>query len=66
MLCVVDIQSGHSQFNADPSPDLEEWGTLIVIFDSCTSGRLQMTGKDGTKRVDIVKLTGIGDLDCDT
>jgi len=38
---------------------------LIIIFDSCTAGRLQMTGKDGTKKVDIQKLTGIGDLDCD-
>lgn len=50
---------------ADPSPDLGEWGTLIVIFDSCTSGRLHMDGRDGSKTVAIQKLTGIGDLDCD-
>jgi len=51
---------------ADPSPDLEEWGTLIIIFDSCTSGRAHMDGIDGTKRHDLVKLTGIDDLDCDS
>jgi len=50
---------------ADPSPDLDEWGTMVLIFDSCTAGRAQMTGNDGTKKVDITKLTGIGDLDCD-
>jgi hypothetical protein len=50
---------------ADPAPELEAWGTLIIIFDSCTSGRAHMDGIDGTKRHDLVKLTGIGDLDCD-
>jgi hypothetical protein len=50
---------------ADPSPDLEEWGTIIIIFDSCKSGRAHMDGIDGTKRHDLIKLTGIGDLDCD-
>jgi hypothetical protein len=50
---------------ADPSPDLQEWGTLTIIFDSCSTGRAYMDGIDGTKRHDLIKLTGIGDLDCD-
>jgi hypothetical protein len=77
---VSDIFSGSYQFGqsielvlfrgngtfADPSPDLQEWGTLTIIFDSCTTGRAYMDGTDGTKRHDLVKITGIGDLDCDS
>lgn len=49
---------------ADPSPDLEEWGTLVIIFDSCTEGRAQLIGADGNKVANILKLTAIGGLDC--
>jgi len=49
---------------SNPSHELEEWGTLVIIFDTCTSGRVQMTGIDGIKTANIVKLAGIGDLDC--
>jgi len=58
------LQSTSGTFSS-PSHELEEWGTLVIIFDTCTSGRVQMTGKDGTKTANIVKLVGIGDLDCD-
>jgi hypothetical protein len=50
---------------ANPSPEVTEWGDIIIIFDSCTEGRAQMIGRDGEKRVDIVKLAGIGELVCD-
>ncbi len=58
------LQTTSGTFSS-PSPELEEWGTLVIIFDTCTSGRVQMTGKDGTKTANIVKLIGIGELDCD-
>ena len=60
----LTLSQGSGTFT-DPSDDLEEWGSIIMIFDTCTSGRAQMTGKDGEKRVDILKIVGIGDLDCD-
>ncbi len=77
---VSDIFSGSYQFGqsielvlfrgtgtfADPNELLQEWGTLTIIFDSCSTGRAYMDGIDGTKRHDLTKLTGIGDLDCDS
>jgi hypothetical protein len=50
---------------SDPDPTLELWGEMIIIFDSCTAGRGQMQGDDGTKTTNIIKLLGIDDLDCD-
>ena len=50
---------------SNPSPELEEWGTLVIAFDTCASGRVQMSGKDGTKTANIIKVIGIGDLDCE-
>ena len=50
---------------SDPNPELEVWGEMTLIFDSCTTGRAQLQGDDGIKTVNIVKLLGIGNLDCD-
>ena len=60
----LTLSRGSGTFD-DPSHELEEWGTIIIIFDSCGFGRVQLTGADGTKRADIQKLINIGDLDCD-
>jgi hypothetical protein len=60
----LGLFKGNGSF-ADPSPDLLVWGTLTIIFDSCSTGRAYMDGIDGTKRHVLTKLTGIGDLDCD-
>ena len=50
---------------SNPAPDLSTWGVMTIIFDSCSTGRAQLEGDDGSKRTDIVKLAGIGGLDCD-
>jgi hypothetical protein len=49
---------------ADPDPELQDWGEMTIIFDSCTAARAHLQGDDGTKTVNLVKLLGIDDLDC--
>ncbi len=51
---------------SDPQPELQRWGTMVITFDSCAAGQVSMEGDDGSKNVSIVKLVGVGDLDCDS
>lgn len=47
------------------STELEPYGTLSVIFDSCTSGVFTLNGLDGEKVSNVVKLVGVEDTQCE-
>lgn len=50
--------------NPSPAAELQPYGTLSVIFDSCTAGEFTLTGPDGTKISSVVKLVGVEDTQC--
>lgn len=50
--------------NPTPSTELEPYGTLSVIFDSCTSGEFTLNGLDGEKVSNVVKLVGVEGTQC--
>lgn len=50
--------------NPSPSAFLQPYGTLSVVFDSCTSGEFTLNGLDGEKVSDVVKLVGIEETRC--
>jgi len=47
-----------------PSSELTPWGTLSIIFNSCTTGLFELKGDDGDKTSDVVKLVGVEDTKC--
>jgi hypothetical protein len=47
-----------------PSSKLTPWGTLTVIFYSCTDGLFALDGTDGDKESNVIKLTGVEDTSC--
>ncbi|HMB60002.1 MAG TPA: DNRLRE domain-containing protein, partial [Xanthomonadales bacterium] len=51
---------------ADPSPSSEliVYGTLTVIFNSCTTGFFTLDGLDGIKASQVVKLVGVEGTNC--
>jgi hypothetical protein len=51
-----------------PAPSataLRNWGTIEARFDDCNGGRFLLTGSDGNKSSDVVKLAGVGGAKCD-
>ncbi len=53
-------------FESPTSPsELQPYGTLSVIFDSCTTGEFTLNGLDGEKISDVVKLVGVEDTRCE-
>lgn len=52
-------------FDNPSSPtELQSYGTLSVIFDSCTAGEFALNGPDGDKVSNVVKLVGVEDTQC--
>jgi len=47
-----------------PSSGLIEYGTLTVIFNSCTTGLFTLDGPDGIKASQVVKLVGVEGTTC--
>lgn len=47
-----------------PSSELIPYGSLSVIFDSCTAGRFTLNGPDGEKISNVSKLIGVEDTLC--
>lgn len=50
--------------NPTSSTELQPYGTLSVIFDSCTSGEFTLNGLDGEKVSNVIKLVGVEDTRC--
>lgn len=50
--------------NPTPPTELEPYGTLSVIFDSCTDGVFTLSGLDGVKVSNVVKLVGVEGTQC--
>ena len=53
---------------ASPAPSaqsLAEWGELTLSFDDCDHARFQISGSDGNKTSDTVRLAGIAGQVCD-
>lgn len=48
-----------------PAAELQPYGTLSVIFDSCTRGEFTLNGLDGEKVSNVVKLVGVEDTRCE-
>ncbi|MBB6578022.1 hypothetical protein HNP33_002090 [Comamonas odontotermitis] len=44
---------------SSPSYQVAEWGQLTVKFDSCTSAKATLSGKDGTQNLNLQRLGGI-------
>lgn len=53
-------------FGAPETPDesLEVWGTLSGEFSGCKAGQFVLSGSDGDKTSNVIKLAGNGGLDC--
>lgn len=43
---------------------LKEWGSIEVRFDDCNDGRFILSGSDGNKTSDVIKLAGVGGAVC--
>ncbi|MDJ0653136.1 MAG: DNRLRE domain-containing protein [Xanthomonadales bacterium] len=57
---------GDGTFDApSPSTELSPWGTLEVTMSSCTEGRFVLSGTDGSKTSNVIKLAGIAGTSCD-
>lgn len=50
--------------NPSSSAELQPYGTLSVIFDSCTAGEFTLNGLDGQKISNVVKLVGVENTQC--
>jgi len=50
--------------NPSHPSELQNWGTLSVIFDSCTNGEFTLSGRDGFKVSNVLKLIGIEGTKC--
>lgn len=48
-----------------PPSELQPYGTLSVIFNSCTSGEFTLNGLDGEKVSNVVKLVGVEGTQCE-
>ncbi len=44
---------------------LQDWGTLTLRFDSCSTGQFRLSGTDGDKISNVVQLAAIQGLSCD-
>lgn len=63
----LTMRSGTGGAFASPVPpeSLEDYGTLEVLFeDGCLGGQFTLTGNDGTKAQDVVKLANVEGTDC--
>jgi hypothetical protein len=57
--------TGGDFYHPKPSSQaLKPWGTIEAGFDDCDEGRFILTGSDGSKTSDLVKLAGIGGAVC--
>jgi hypothetical protein len=43
---------------------LSIWGTLNIVFSACNAGQSTLTGQDGTKVSQIIKLAGVSGASC--
>lgn len=50
--------------NPSPATDLESYGTLSVIFHNCTEGVFTLSGLDGVKVSNVIKLVGVEGTQC--
>ncbi len=47
-----------------PTNELTPYGSLSVMFDTCTSGQFILDGLDGKKTSNVVKLVGVDGTSC--
>jgi len=56
---------GGDFYHPEPSASsLRDWGTIEARFDDCHEGRFILSGSDGNKTSDVVKLAGVSGADC--
>lgn len=48
-----------------PASELAVWGTLDLRFSSCDEGRFELSGSDGNKLSQAVRLATVAGADCD-
>jgi hypothetical protein len=63
-LIMFEAQGGTFDLPAPSSGALQEWGALSINFTDCGNGVFQLSGTDGDKTSNAVKLAGIEGLDC--
>ena len=61
---MYETDGGDFHHPANPVTKLQDWGTIDVRFDSCTKGLFTLSGSDGNKTSDVVKLAGIDGAGC--
>ena len=56
---------GGDFYHPEPSSSsLKDWGTIEARFDGCDGGRFILTGKDGSKTSNVIKLAGVDGAGC--
>jgi len=48
-----------------PTSELTPYGSLSVMFDTCTTGQFILDGLDGKKTSNVVKLVGVDGTNCE-
>jgi sugar lactone lactonase YvrE len=61
---MYDATGGDFYHPAPSATALRNWGTIEALFNDCDDGRFILTGADGNKTSDVVKLAGVGGAKC--
>jgi len=61
---MFEATGGDFYHPAPTSTALKEWGSIEARFDDCDDGRFILSGSDGYKTSDVIKLAGVGGAVC--
>lgn len=61
---MYEAEGGDFYHPAPSATAIRNWGTLEARFDDCAEGRFILSGSDGSKTSDVVKLAGVVGAEC--